>query len=118
MYTDGSLTFSAGKQMVFTGRQNFLKLTFFNKKNFLLDGQTRQAQSSQLVNLPCATPSETSDIHVVSCTLCVPAVKHCLDLSQNITNITCCTEVYSADVTCSCISLLCEKYLTLKYFKY
>jgi len=47
-----SLTFSVEGQLVFTGGQNFSTGHLY-KKNFPLDGQTRQVKlSSQLVNLP------------------------------------------------------------------
>ena len=47
--------FSTGGQLIITGAQNILNLTFFVKKSLPLDGQSRQAKStSQLVNLPSA----------------------------------------------------------------
>ena len=69
---------------LFNGQAIETNFLLHNKKNFPLDGQTRWVKSSsQLINLPCAAPNETPDVHVVSA-LWVPSVKHCLDLLQKL----------------------------------
>jgi len=103
MYTGVSLTFSAGEQLVFTGRQNVLKLTFLEEE----DSSRWSNQAGKIILtatrfVHCPAPNETPNVqvHVVSA-LCVPTVKSC----------------HSTDVTFTCTSHLCQN-LSSKYFKY
>lgn len=93
------------------GRKDFF-WSFFNEKNFLVMVKPGWIilTASWFNSL---APSLKTLMYIVLSTLHVPTVKSCLDLFQNIMNITHSTEVCSTDVTCTymCMSHLCGIWL-------